>query len=160
MIFCGIDASTRKTGICIRNEDTLLFHTVIDLSSNKDTDSRIPQMMRELGHILKKHNPDVLFVENTWNASNIQTTIKLSYIIGAIIYICQVLDIGFNKILPSSWRSAIGLSIGKKKREELKQDAIDYVKTKYGIVCGDDEAEAIGIADGACILTQNGEIFQ
>lgn len=160
MTFCGIDASTRKTGICIRDENKLLFHTVIDLSSIKDTDSRIPKMMTEIGHILKKHNPDVLFVEGSWSSANIQTTIKLSYIVGSIIYMCEALHIGFNKILPSSWRSAIGLSTGKKKREELKQDAIDYVKTKYGIICGDDEAEAIGIADGSCILTQNGEIFQ
>ena len=94
MIFCGIDASTRKTGISIRDENNLIFHTVIDLSDIKDTDSRIPQMMTKIGHILKKYNPDVLFVENTWNASNIQTTIKLSYIIGSIIYMCQALHIG------------------------------------------------------------------
>ena len=75
------------------------------------------------------------------------------------MYICVALNIGFNKLTPSSWRSAIGLKIGKKKRTELKQDAIDYVKTKYGIETDDDTAEAIGLADAAFALTENGEIF-
>lgn len=159
MRLCGIDASTTQTGFAILDDGELTYQTTISLKSMKDTDERIKKMMIALGTLIKEYNPDCLFIENSWNANNIQTTMMLSNIIGAIMYICIATNTGFNKLLPSQWRKAIGIDMAKKKRPELKQEAIDYVKNKYGIEVNDDAAEAIGIANAAFVLTDNGKIF-
>ncbi|MGE9950112.1 hypothetical protein [Coprococcus catus] len=58
-----------------------------------------------------------------------------------------------NTIRPSSWRKAINLKQNKNiKREQLKQEAIDYVKEKYNIEVNDDIADAICIGDAVLNL--------
>ena len=159
MRFCGIDASTSSTGFAILDDGKLVFQTTISLKNIKDQQTRINQMMVSLGHLIKEYNPDCLFVEDSWKAST-EVTKLLSYIIGAIMYICIATNTGFNKLRPSSWRKAAGVEQGKKKREELKKEAIERVKKEFNIDVGDDAAEAILIAKAAFILTDEGRIFE
>ncbi len=84
----------------------------------------------------------------------------LSNVIGAIMYVCEETGCGFNKFLPAEWRKIVGLPMGKKKRAELKAEAVAYVKEQYGLDVGDDEAEAICIGEAASIVTENGKIFE
>ena len=49
--------------------------------------------------------------------------------------------------LPVQWRKILDYKLGAHvKREELKQQSFDYVKSRFGIECSEDEAEAIAIA--------------
>lgn len=156
----GIDASTKCSGYCLMNEHgTLLFYSVFDYKREKDIQERIDFQIKEFIELFKKEKPDICYVENTWNKSNVETTKALTNIIGAIRCLCIGHKCGFNLILPSTWRSVIGIDGGKNiKRDEFKKRAIEWVKKKYSIDVEDDEAEAICIAYAGNIL--NNKIFE
>lgn len=144
----GVDASTKCSGYCLVDENgKLLSHSVFDYKGIKDVDERIDLQIKEFIKLFKEWKPDVCYVEDTWNKKNIETTKKLTNIIGAVRCLCIGYKCAFNLVLPSSWRSAIGID-GRKntQREEFKQRAMDWVKEKYGLDVSDDEAEAICIA--------------
>lgn len=148
----GIDASTTCSGIAVIEDGKLIYHDAIDMKKNKDAEQRVKNMMSELGAVIKEYSPDALYIEDSWNKQNIETTKMLSNLLGAVMYVCQDLGCEFTKMLPSVWRSLTGIKLcgkngSKLKREELKKEAISKVKRTYRIVCGDDEAEAICIAE-------------
>ena len=155
----GVDASTSRTGLSLFEDGKLVKYKVIDLKNIKNADVRIPQMMVGIADVLHRWNGDSLYVEDSWCAANVEVTKMLSNIIGAIMYVCESTGCGFNKFRPNEWRKVVGLTLGKKKRAELKAEAIQYVKETYGMEVGDDEAEAICIGEAASIVTDNGNIF-
>ncbi len=156
----GVDASTSRTGLSLFEDGKLVKYEVIDLTHIKHADVRIPQMMVGIADILQHWNGDCLFVEDSWSSANVEVTKMLSNVIGAMMYVCESTGCGFNKFRPSEWRKIVGLPMGKKKRAELKAEAVQYVKETYGIDVKDDEAEAICIGEAASIVTENGEIFE
>lgn len=65
-------------------------------------------------------------------------------------YVCVILkDKGYKDlefILPNTWRSKVGIKTGcYKKREQLKEEDMAWVKNQFGIDVNDDIADAIGI---------------
>ena len=154
MKILGIDASTKCSGYCLLDENgELLSHSVFDYKHEKDIQERIDSQIKEFIKLFKENKPDVCYIENTWNKQNIETTKALTNIIGAVRCLCIGHKCAFNLILPSSWRSTIGIDGGKgTKRDEFKQRAMDWVKEKYGFDVSDDEAEAICIAYAGKII--------
>ncbi len=164
MRIIGIDASTTCSGIAVIDDGKLIYHTVIDMKNNKDTDQRVKNMMWELGKTIKEYKPDALYIEDSWNKQNIETTKMLSNILGAVMYICQEMKCSFTKYIPSTWRSMVGIKLddghgNKIKRDDLKKEAIARVKKMHKISCGDDEAEAICIAEAGW-LSQSKDLFE
>ena len=163
MRIAGIDASTSCTGVAINDNGKLIYHNKIDMKNNKDAENRMLNMMYEIGKFIKEYSPDVVYVEDSWNKQNIETTKMLSNIIGAIMYVCRENNIKFIKILPSSWRKTIGITLAegkvKVKRYKLKDEAVNKVFETHGIKCGDDEAEGICIADAGYLLQQGVDLF-
>ena len=147
MKILGLDASTRATGYGLIQDGELVNHGVIDLHNSKmPVEERIREMSVRLHDLINELSPNVIYVEEMWSKLNVQVTKSLSYIIGSVIGFGTISNIDVNLILPASWRSYIGLELGKKKREELKTEAVQFVKNKYGFEVGDDEAEGICIA--------------
>lgn len=164
MRIIGIDASTTCSGIAVIDDGNLIYHTIINMKANKNTDQRVKNMMWELGKIIKEYNPNALYIEDSWNKQNIETTKMLSNILGAVMYICQELGCSFTKYIPSTWRSMVGIKLddghgNKVKRDDLKKEAITRVKKIHKISCGDDEAEAICIAEAGW-LSQSNDLFE
>ena len=139
----GLDLSTKCSGYSVFNNNKLIAHGVIDLSKNKDMEERSKQMMIAVGKLIDKENPSCVVCEETWNKNNIETTKWLSFIIGAAMGKCCENKIQFEKVLPSQWRAHVGIQQGRKKRQELKQEAIEMVRNKYSFDPIEDEAEAI-----------------
>lgn len=160
MKILGLDLSTKCSGYGVFEDNKLLSHGVIDLSKNKDTEERSKQMMLEIGKLINKEKPDFLICEETWCQRNVDTTKTLSYLIGATLYQCYLNNIKCEKILPSSWRAKVGLSQGKKKRTELKQEAIKMVKDLYQFDPIEDEAEAILIGLSKVYNNVSEELFE
>ena len=105
---------------------TLLFYSAFDYKREKDIQERIDFQIKEFIELFKKEKPDICYVENTWNKNNVETTKALTNIIGAIRCLCIGHKCGFNLILPSTWRSVIGIDGGKNiKRDEFKKRAIE-----------------------------------
>lgn len=153
----GLDASTKCTGYAVVNYNgKLLSHGVIDFKSESDIDERIDGMIEKLISIFDDACPDICYIEDSWNGKtvlNVQTTKKLTNIIGAVR--CLSIQNGclFNSVYPSTWRSAIGIDGGKgTKRDEFKRRAIEWVRQKYSLSVSDDEAEAICIAYAGSIM--------
>lgn len=160
MKIAGIDASTKVTALALIEDGKLKDYCSIDFSKEKDVDVRIDGMLQEADKILKKWDVHVVFIESPWMGNNMQTAMKLAFVIGGIRHICLETGAGFNLIMPSEWRRVIGLPTGKKKREELKREAIAYVSKVYGIDVKEDEAEAICICEAANELTDGGKVFE
>jgi Holliday junction resolvasome RuvABC endonuclease subunit len=146
-VLCGIDSSTTRTGISrfINGEYTDCI--LLDHKDCKDLEYRTSLMIDSILQQLDQYEPDIIVIEDDWNKNNVQTTKALSEIIGAVHGYSRAHDVDFHKMLPSTWRSYLGFKVGGKKRDELKQMAIDYVSGKYGLKVNDDVAESCCIAE-------------
>ncbi len=150
MRFCGIDASSKKTGICLLIDGQLSDYKLLDYSSIDDREERMKLMCTALLKQLSEYNPDFVAIEDSWNAKNVEVTKLLTRIMGVTYAWCLSKKRDWDSILPSQWRKYCGIDQCKKKRQELKQEAIDYVANRYHTIVGDDVADAIALADGVC----------
>lgn len=146
---CTIDSSTRKTGIAIFINGEYTNRFLIDCDSIKDTDERVRDMGKRIIRVLDSEKPDLIYIEHPQGyGRNVSTVFKLTLIIGVVFGWCLQNNCEFNDITPSEWRKMAGFSQGKLKRNELKALSITLAKEKFGIECGDDEADAIAMGYG------------
>lgn len=153
MVVAGIDASTTATGISIMKDRELIYHTLIAINSRKEKDAekRIRTMLIKICEILDEYDIDAVYMEKAiCKGGNVDVTIKLAYLSGGISLHCIQNNIEFINPLPSSWRKTVGIAQGRGvKRDVQKAEAIKAVKDEYGLVVGDDVAEAILLARSA-----------
>lgn len=147
----GIDGSTTKSGVSIMCDGILEHYTLIDLHKEKDVMKRISMMMMMICEVMSKYNVDQVYMEKSiCKGGNVDTTQKLSFLMGGIMLYCAQNNIEFINPLPSEWRKRIGLRQNSKiKRDELKAEAICAVAQEYGMNVTDDEAESILLARSA-----------
>lgn len=147
----SFDQSTRVTGWALFDDGNYVKSGVIDLHKNTDTETRSKQMGLEICAVIEKCKPDVTIIEEVQQQSNVSTVIKLARIQGVAIGFCAAHNIDLHILTPSRWRSALGYKQGPKvKREELKQQSLDFVKNVLGLtIKSEDENEAIAINEAA-----------
>ena len=147
----SFDQSTRVSGWAYFEDGQYITSGVIDMNKSKlETDKRSFEMAKEIWKIIKKYNPDELIIENVQQQSSPSTVIVLARLAGMIIGYAEAHNVHVHILLPSQWRKVLGYSQGAKvKRQELKQQSIDYVKNKYGFDLSEDECEAIALNDAA-----------
>ena len=141
----SMDQSTRLSGYAVFDDGKYVESGVIDMSKSKlETDKRSFEMAKELWRIIKKYKPQYLILEDVQQQSNPKTVIILARLAGMIIGYAEAHNIRVHILLPSQWRKVLGYSQGAKiKRQELKQQSIDYVKNNLGLDLSEDEAEAV-----------------
>lgn len=146
----SMDQSTRLSGHCIFEDGKYICSGVVDMSKSKlETQERSFEMAKALWKVIKKYNPDYLIIEDTQQQNNVKTVITLARLQGMIIGYAEAHGIKVHILLPSQWRAALGYNQGPKvKRQDLKQQSINYVKENLRLNLIEDEAEAvcIGIA--------------
>lgn len=143
MKICGIDASTKKTGISLLEDGKLIEYRLIDYSRENDLDKRMKEMCKSIDILLSYYHPNLILCEDVWINTN-PNTAKILARLGGAIYMWGITNkVDCEYIIPSAWRSLVGLKIGKKKRNDLKRLAVEKVKKDYGITVSDDEAESI-----------------
>ena len=59
----SLDSSSTKTGWAIFENGILNDYGVIDLHNNRDSESRLYDMVQKLWDILEHHKPDIIVVE-------------------------------------------------------------------------------------------------
>ena len=147
MKIVGIDMSSQRTGIALFEDNQYVEHVLIDLHKIKDTNERIRKMMKDIKQQLNRYKPDVIVMEECLMTNNIKTVKVLSYIAGTIISWADENNTIFKFQLPTAWRKKVGIMQNQHiKREQLKQEAIEMVKEKFGLDVTDDEAESILLA--------------
>ena len=145
---CSIDSSSKKTGIAIYKNGKYKNYRLLDCSNDKSMDSRFKKMAIAILNTLDELKPDIIYIEETVVLRNAQTQRFLTRLQGVVYAWCIQHNCEFNTIRPTVWRKYLNLQQNKNiKRDQLKQESIQYVKEKYNIDVGDDVADAICIGD-------------
>lgn len=114
--------------------------------SKLETEERSFAMAKEIWKIIKKYKPQSIVLEGVQQQANPRTMIILARLAGMIIGYAEAHNVHVRILLPSQWRKVLGYSQGAKvKRQELKQQSIDYVKKNLELERSEDECEAICI---------------
>ena len=156
MRIMAIDASTKSTGISLWEDKELISYKLIR-TSLKNIDDRFKDMCLMILRSLEDWNPDEIYLEETVVARNVQVQRFLTRLQGVVYCWCIQNNKKFNTIRPTVWRKAVGIKQGKKKRDELKQEAISLVNKKFNIEVNDDVAESICIGLATLFLNEEKE---
>lgn len=145
MRILGLDTSTASTGYAVLDDGKLICYGVIKPPKNYDLLDKIIYIEQEIKEILKKKEIEFIVIEELAVMRSANTVRALVGLLYHLLVEFQKKELLVVKCRPSEWRKQC--NIKGKKREELKQSAIDYVKQKYKIDVNDDEADAICIAE-------------
>ena len=147
----SFDQSTRCSGYAVFEDGQYIESGVINMQKSKlETEKRSFEMAKEIWKIINQYEPQHLILEGTQQQSNPSTMIILARLAGMIIGYAEAHNVRVHILLPSQWRKALGYSQGAKvKRQELKQQSIDYVKKHLKLDLSEDECEAICINEAA-----------
>lgn len=131
------------------------MYDLIDLEKRKvDISERAGIMTDRICGAIHKYKPDYVVFEDVAMRINPQTLILLARLQGTIIGYCRARNIPYSIISPPSWRKILGFKQGKGvKRPELKKQAKEYVKSKYGLSLSEDICEAVCIGDAFLKMT-------
>lgn len=150
MKILSFDQSTNLTGFSLFDNGDYVDSGVIDKHTIKDTDKRVAAMGLDICKKIKEYKPDAVIIEDIQKQSNTKTVIYLARLQGCIILYCASKGIDLKILHPSEWRRILSYEQGPKvKREQLKEQSINYVKEHLGFDnFSEDRCEAccIGIA--------------
>ena len=146
------DQSSKKSGWCLVEDGKYVKSGIIDKSKIADIDTRIGEMGIAIYQQIKEISPDIVIIEDIQNQSSIATVVSLARLQGFVLGWCYVKHIRTEIVRPSEWRKILKFKQGAGvKRQELKQQGMNYIKTKYCMDLSEDEAEACCIADASWI---------
>jgi Holliday junction resolvasome RuvABC endonuclease subunit len=146
------DQSSKKSGWCLVEDGKYVQSGVIDKGEIADINTRISEMGIAICQQIKEFHPDMVVIEDIQNQSSISTVISLARLQGFILGWCYVKHIRTEIIRPSEWRKVLKFKQGAGvKRQELKEQSLNYVKKTYDMDLPEDEGEAVCIADASWI---------
>jgi len=149
----ALDESTTSTGVAYFVNDQLIKTTCLTADVNHAhkngmSEVRVDIMGEKILNILNECKPDIIVMEHPQGASH---SLAVTWAIGEVAGIVKSWtiqnDARYLIFNPSEWRRFCGFEQGRKKRNELKQMAMDYVKEKYNIECNSDVSDAVCIGD-------------
>ena len=152
MKLLAFDQSGKKTGWCCIEDGKYVKSGIIDKHTITDTYTRIGEMGIAICQQIKELNPDIVVIEDIQSQGSIATVVQLARLQGFILGWCYVKHIRIEIIRPTEWRKVLGFAQGPKvKRQELKEQSLNYVKDKYKMELAEDEAESVCISDASWI---------
>lgn len=143
MKILSLDQSTKCTGYSIFDNDELLKYGTLEVNDNDELFYRMIEMTNQIKNLVELSKPDFVIFEDVQFQNNYKTFKILSQFQGMIIKLLFELNINFEIIEGSRWKSFN--NIKGKKREEQKINTIKMVKYIYDIDVSEDIADAIGI---------------
>lgn len=138
----------------------LIHHQAIKPNRDLQWRERIMQEGREIEAIIKKYRPSCIYLEDVpLMGSQMQTLVLLGAVQGYILSIATHYHVPIHFLLPSQWRSSMGLFDGSKagtKKDAMKEKAVLTANQIFGLdlrwvkpkskLNDDDVAESILIA--------------
>lgn len=137
----ALDQSTACTGFAIFINQNLKKSGIY--KPQGELFQRINKTKEYIRELIQDYNIEYVFIEDIQYQKNQKTYKILSNLQGVIINLLVELDISFEIIPPSRWKSWNGIK--GKKREQQKRNTIEKVKEIYGKEALEDEADAICI---------------
>lgn len=148
----SVDQSTKCTGYSWFVSGKYVESGIIDMNKSKlETNERSFEMAKAIWRLVKHYKPDHLILEDVQlQQNNAKTMLILARLQGMVIGYAEAHKVKTHLVSPSQWRAQLHYSQGPKiKRAELKQQSIDYVKNRLGLVLPEDQAEACCINEAA-----------
>ena len=166
MKYCGIDASSSCSGLCLFEDNKLIESTRIKSDKGIGFREASCQMIERVIPIIKQYNPDIIYMEDvptftkqgSKGGNILQPLIALGSIQG-IFYLELKHKLGYDiEFLDlSAWRSGLGFLNGSatvRNRDHQKDKAVRFANETFGLDLyyqlgkksvkdSDDEAEAI-----------------
>ena len=144
MIKLGLDCSSSCSGFCIREDEIIKSYGEIKFK-HKDFKVRCIEIVNQIKKLCQDNKVEFVMFEDIQTGGFSHASYVLSFLQGALVYMLEQNKIAYCPVSISSWRRNVGIK--SKKRAEQKQEAIDMVKSKYGIIVGEDTAEAILLSE-------------
>lgn len=149
MKILSLDQSSNLSGYCLFDKN-IIESGVIDKHKIKDSSMRIAEMSEAICEKINEFNPDIVVLEGIQSQGSIATVILLARLQGMILGYCYAHGIRTEILGPSRWRSKLQFKQGAGvKRNDLKQQAMDYVLKEFGLKVDVDQSEAVCIAVAA-----------
>lgn len=145
MRILGLDTSTTSTGYAVLDNNKLISYGTIKTPTKADLLDKIIYIEEHIKQIIKAKEVEFIVIEDLAVTRSASTTKALSGLLYDLLVEFRKKELLVVQVRPSEWRSKC--SIKGKGRQELKNNAINHVKTVYNIDVNDDEADAICIAE-------------
>ena len=128
LIILGLDLSLSSTGWnLITHENTVLGYDKICTNAKKNTEfERIYIFANEIIELIEVNSVDVVVIEDQYYSKNPKTGLTLSKLMGAIIYVCQELEVQFELLTPTQARKIL-TGDGKLKKDGVAK----YIRENY-----------------------------
>lgn len=155
----GVDASTTSTGWAIFDDKELKAYGLIK-PNGEDWRERIVNQAPQLVEIISKYKPEKIYMEDVPLKSKYpKVLVQLGAVQGFIYGVTASFGIPIEFLIPSQWRTSIGLYDGTRegtKRAEMKRKSVEKANELFGLnlvwksACSikndDDIADAVLIA--------------
>lgn len=160
MIVMGIDGSTTSSGWAIFESDGCKRIASGRIKPKRDNwRDKIEEEWITFSELLRKYRPKKIYMEDVPMKDGKPTIMKLGAVQGMAICLAAQYGVDIQFLLPSEWRSGLGLFDGTRQgthREILKRKAVETANKLFNLellwvkekskLNEDDEAEAILIA--------------
>lgn len=160
MVIMGIDGSTTSSGWAIFESDGCIRIASGRIRPKGDNwRDKIEEEWTMFSEILEKYRPQKIYMEDVPMKDGKPTIMKLGAVQGMAICLAAQYNIEIKFLLPSEWRSLLGLYDGTRQgthRDVLKKKAVETANKLFGLNLlwvkekskknEDDEAEALLIA--------------
>ena len=147
MIILGIDPGTASTGYgVIKKSRTLkcLDYNVIHTKPNSQPGERLRKINNKLAQVIKKHQPDVLAIENVYFFKNLKTAIPVSQAKGAILLTAAKKKLPVYEFSPLQIKLTV-TGNGRADKKEVQEKIKQILKLKQ-IPKPDHASDALAVA--------------
>lgn len=136
MVVMGLDGSTRSTGWSIFDGKELVAYGIIKPEGD-DWREHIVNQAPKLIEILNKYQPNQIYMEDVpLKAQNPKVLVQLGAVQGFFYGVAASFNIPIEFLIPSQWRSLIGLFDGTRdgtKRAEMKRKSVEKANEIFGL---------------------------
>jgi Holliday junction resolvasome RuvABC endonuclease subunit len=130
-----------KTGWSLYKGKTLINHSIEDFNNIEDYTARVSAIKQWALEMINKYNPEIISIEDIQQQINPKTYKQLAELKGVLENLLFEKEFLYFIISSSQWKGTCGVK--GRKREEQKKNAQLFVKNKFNIDVGEDEADAI-----------------
>lgn len=141
MRILALDQSTALTGYAIFTNQNLKESGIFKPTG--ELFERIHQIKEYIRELIQDNSIDYVFIEDIQYQKNQKTYKILANLLGVLINLFVELEIQFEIVPPSRWKSWNGIK--GRKRAEQKRNTIEKIKEIFGREATEDEADAICI---------------
>ena len=160
MITLAIDASTHSTGVAVFKDKSLIHYKCIQNNDN-NVFKRIKYMNKKILQIYYSFKPDRIVMEEILpdDVKHNQKVYKaLVYLQAAIVLALDQVNQSVQLVPASHWRKIYKIKTGVGiKRQNLKKQSQQLIKSIYNIDVNDDISDAICL--GMAYIKQHGSAF-